>query len=215
MPEIIDSSEITSLFSILNSTGHEYILLRNIGNELPFSLSKGKDIDLLTRQGSGLESFLITQGFKEASHPHQNDVFLYGVRKFKFFHNKKNNILLDLHYELACRSLNAGEWIPLDQYIQRSVWTNCKSSSFDSLTAMVLDEHDELVSLVVRCIFDKRNFPAGYRARISELLDLCQANNLIERFGLVFFKYTNQLIKHLTDRQFDVVIDDYIRFKAY
>ena len=121
MNNSILGSKIIELFNKLNESKLDYILIRNIKNELPNNLIIGKDIDILVdhNQLDDLKSFLKENSFKEILHPHRSNVFLYGVKKFKFYRNP-DHILFDLNFELVCRSLDAGQWIPLDQVVQKA-----------------------------------------------------------------------------------------------
>ena len=114
----VNPKSIIDIFNNLNAAGLKYILIRNINSKLPNNLRIGKDIDLLVphNERSKFIIFLIEKGFTNIRHPFCNDIFLYGTNKFEKFVNK-DNMLLDLNYQLACRSLNAGEWIPLDYKI--------------------------------------------------------------------------------------------------
>lgn len=212
----VNPKSIIDIFNKLNAAGLDYILIRNIHNELPNSLKIGKDIDLLVpySERSKFINFLIEKGFKKIRHPHCNDIFLYGVNKFEFFLNK-DKVLLDLNYQLACRSLNAGEWIPLDYKIQDSAWENKKLNKIDRFTYYSLGMEDEFVALVTRSVFDKKEFQKGYIERIDELINVIDVNDVIAKFQLVFFKFTPVLLSMLKKRQFDMILDRYISFSEY
>ena len=207
---------IIDIFNNLNSAELRYILIRNINSELPNNLRIGKDIDLLVpyNERSKFINFLTEKGFKNIRHPHCNDIFLYGANKFEFFVNK-DNLLLDLNYQLACRSLNAGEWIPLDQKIQDSVWENKKINKIDKFTYYSLGMEDEFVALVTRSIFDKKEFQKGYIKRINELINVIDVNDVIAKFQLIFFKFTSVLSSMLKKRQYEMILDRYISFSEY
>lgn len=212
----VKPESIIDLFNKLNAESLDYILIRNINNELPDRLRIGKDIDLLVpyKERSKFIEFLKEKGFKNIRHPHCNDVFLYGVNKFDKFIDK-DNVLLDFNYQLACRSLNAGEWIPLDHKIQDSVWTNKKINKIDEFTYYSLGMEDEFVALVTRSLFDKKEFQKGYIKRIDELINVIDVNDVIYKFQLVFYKFTPVLLGMLKKRQFDMILDRYISFREY
>jgi hypothetical protein len=212
---MINSAAIIKLFAEIKAHKFNVILLRNISAELPFRLKEGKDIDVLVKPDSNFENYLLKHDFVEVLHPLRDNVFLYGVKPFKFFLNKNENILLDLHFGLSCRSLNEGEWIPLDQFIQDSAWVNCKMINDGTMVYTALEENDEMVALVTRCIFDKRHFPEGYKHRIKQLINSCNMARLAERFELIFFKYTPNLLAHLKVQDLDSIYSDYISFREY
>jgi hypothetical protein len=212
----VNPKSIIDIFNNLNAAGLRYILIRNINSELPNNLRIGKDIDLLVpyNERSKFINFLIEKGFKNIRHPHFNDIFLYSANKFEFFVNK-DNVLLDLNYQLACRSLNAGEWIPLDQKIQDSAWKNKKINKIDKFTYYSLGMEDEFVALVTRSIFDKKEFQKGYIKRIDGLINVIDVNDVTAKFQLIFFKFTSVLLSMLKKRQYETILDGYISFSEY
>ena len=212
----VNPKSIIDLFNNLNTSSFEYILIRNINNELPGSLRIGKDIDLLIHYNERSEfiNFLKANEFKSIRHPHKHDRFLYGVKNFEFFVNK-DKVLLDLNYQLACRSLNAGEWIPLDRKVQDSAWKNKVINKIDNFSYYSLGMEDEIVTLVTRSIFDKKEFPKEYRERINELIRLIDVNEVIAKFQLIFFKFTSVLLRMLKERQYKMILNRYLSFSEY
>lgn len=212
---MISSLDIISFFKEMNTESLPYVLIRNISGELPHSLVEGKDIDLLIKNDGAFERFLFDRNFIEVSHPHSANIFLYGVTPFRFFVNHKTGIILDLQYQLCCRSLNAGEWIPLDNSIQLSAWDGIRLIVDDQFSYNSLSIVDELVCLIVRCIFDKKTFSLGYRSRINELMNLVQVNELLLKLEVIFFKYSSSLLKSIQQQKFDDIYNDYLQFKDY
>jgi hypothetical protein len=89
---MIDKNEIIRVFEQLNSSNLDYLLLRNINQELPGKLKEGKDIDLLVHKDD-LEKwipFFKTIGFNVIQHPLRNDVFLYETDPFVFLLHKES-----------------------------------------------------------------------------------------------------------------------------
>ena len=214
----IDSEEIISIFEKLNNHQIEYILLRNIDNELPNNLKEGKDIDLLIKKNSNykkLHKLLNNEGYKKINHPHKDDIYLYSSDKFIFQYNQKNKIRLDLQTKILCRSLNLGEWLPLHQKIQDSAWENKKKYSTSRLNYWGLSYDDEFISLVVRSIFDKRKFIDGYIKKIIGIYPLIEHERVASKLELVFYKYTSSLLNKIKNHEFDSILEDYIKFRDY
>lgn len=215
---LIVSSELKNIFNLLNSAGLNYILLRNINKKLPNSLEVGKDIDLLIdkKDEKKFLNFFYKHDYQTIEHPFKNDVFLYGVDRFDFKYNNNNNILFDLNFQMAVRSLDAGQWIPLDQMIQESAWQNRRfekqSNDFGYWT---LSCEDEFVALVARSIFDKKEFQQGYISRIEELLQLIDKNDVTKKFKLVFFKFAPYLLEMIERNEYQNIITNYLQFKEY
>jgi len=216
MEVCFDGRLVKDLFSELNASNLSYILMRNISQELPYQLNHGKDIDLLVKYEE-LKRFtriLNDIGYKEVPHPHRGSVFLYGMKKFRFFRNKEG-VLIDLNFKWCCRSLDAGQWIPLDEYLQISAWRNRVLADINGLKYWSFGVEDEFVSLIVRSVFDKKGFTRGYIERIIELRDVVSHIMVKERLCLIFFNYTESLMSQVTAGNFDNIIENYMRFRSY
>ena len=216
MSNIVSSIKIIDIFNKLNESSVDYILIRNISGELPNNLIVGKDIDILVKheQLDNLRTFFEKNGFNELPHPHRGNIFLYGVKKFKFFKNQAK-VLYDLNFHLVCRSLDAGQWIPLDQMVQESAWKNKRFVETAECKYWALSYEEEFITLIVRSIFDKKKFQDGYIKRIIELFDLVNMDDVKVKMNLIFFKYTDSLLNQIQDGQFKNILNNYISFMKY
>lgn len=210
------SDKIIEFFKLLNESSIQYVLLRNINDELPHKFDGSKDIDILIHQDNKNEfyKFMKDNSWKKKLHPLEaagNFNFLYAMDKFDFF--TKTGINLDICYQLACRSTNADEWMPLDQLIYDSIWSNRKKNSEYPWYEMCRE--DEIVHLLARCIFDKKKFLEGYINRISELFNLADKNEIIKRLDKVVFKFTPILMELLNNCQYDKIIREYLEYTDY
>jgi hypothetical protein len=214
---LVSGNCVVELFDALNDSAQEYILMRNILKELPDQLKTGKDIDLLIRWSERDQFFALLEklGYRYLHHPHSDDVFLYGVKKFEFFQNLENGIIVDVHFDLACRSLNAGEWIPLDQEIQLSAWKNRQLIQHGEMKAWMLGNEDLFVALIVRSVFDKKEFRIEYTAEIKRLLPLIQREQVLEKLNLVFFKFAPLLLQMVEVGDFDHIVTTYMTYSDY
>ena len=214
---LVSGISVVELFDALNDSAQEYILMRNNLNELPDQLETGKDIDILIRWVERDQFFatLDKLGYRNLHHPHYENVFLYGVKKYEFFQNPENGIIVDVHFDLACRSLNAGEWIPLDQEIQLSAWENRQLIQFERMKAWMLGNEDLFVALIVRSVFDKKEFRIEYTAEIRRLLPLIQRNQVLEKLYLVFFKFAPLLLQMVEVGDFDHIVTTYMTYSDY
>lgn len=217
MSEYVSYESIKSFFTLLQEHCIEYVLLRNNDEELPNQLIKTKDVDIIVMPSHAkkLHRLLLSNGWKNGKHPWDfadNFVFLYSMTPFKMY--SKNGLNIDVCYELACRSANRGEWIPLDQTIQNSVWQNRRVEN-DSAWKYRLSYEDELVHLLTRCIFDKKQFTTAYRQEIEKLLKLVSDTELDRRMSMVFFKFTPFLKELLSCKAYDDICVSYIEFSDY
>lgn len=213
---MIDRKDVLDVFSMLNKNQISYVLLRNIDKELPDNLNEDKDIDILVKREDKekFQKVLYNNGFKNKIHPWDfgnNFVFLYAMDKLEFY--SKGKINLDICYQLCCRSINAKEWMPIDQMINNSVWENKKlNKNYDWYE---LSYEDELIHLLTRCIFDKGEFNSGYRKRISELMRKVDMDAEYKKLNVVFFKFTYKLVELIEKNEFDKIVNDYMTFTEY
>lgn len=212
----INTNDILDIFKMFNESGTNYVLLRNIDQELPNKFNRSKDIDILVKQEEKkpFYSLMKSKGWRKRPHPLDlagDFTFLYAMDKFDFF--TKNGINIDVCYQLACRSTNAGEWMPIDQFINNSVWENKKINEEYGWYEMSLE--DELVHLLTRCVFDKKTFSSKYISRIEELFLDIDTNKLIDRLELVFFKFTAYLLEHIENKRYQIIRNEYLKFTDY
>lgn len=213
----MENNYIISFFQQLNSSDIRYVLLRNIDGELPYSYSRGaKDIDLLVHPSDRKKFYGFMKRLKFIHCPHPLDkgsglVYLYAVTPFDFF--KHDGYFFDICYQMVCKSPNGGEYMPVDQIVQNSVWDNRKQNS--QFGWYELSNEDLLVHLLTRCIFDKSTFKKGYTDKIEILKKEADINALKKRLNMVFFKFTEKLINKVMNAEYDSIINDYFSFKEY
>lgn len=210
-PELIDK-----FFSLLDSSGIDWILLRNTNDELPKLLDVNKDIDILVRPENKTEihAFFIANQFMEIRHPLANDIRLYGVDAFRMYKNLEG-LLIDVNFQAVVKSLDQGQWIPLDQAIQKELWLNRRF-------VLIGDEHvpmpsveDLFVLTLCRCILDKKNFTVWGRALLGQAIAECDIERLRKKLELVFFKFTPRLIDLVWNSKFDEIVPCYLSFSDY
>lgn len=206
--------DIEEIFDLLNRNSLNYILLRNLDKELPDKLPLKKDIDLIIspKDKNKFSSLLKNDGWKKRFHPFGNFPFLYGMHHFEFY--TKKDISLDICYDLACRSLNKGEWFPLDLKIQESVWINKRDVS-NKPWKFRLSYEDEFIHLITRCIFDKKVFTKAYITRIKELKERVNWDKLLQGFELIFFNFSETLRDLIEADSYEIIIKNYYQFKNY
>ena len=214
MKNYFDESEVVDLFCTINKPGIEYILLRNINKELPSNLPTTKDIDIIVAEDSLIkfEESLFKKGWERIIHPYVSIPFLYAMKPFRFYN--KEGLHVDVCCQLACRSLNEGEWFPLDAHIQDELWKN-KIKSLNQPWLYQLSHEDELIHLITRCVFDKKKFPGGYISRIDELMGAVNVVNITYKLSLIFFKFTNTLLELIREKQYNNIYQTYLQFKEY
>ena len=217
--KLIESNDVKKIFYLLNEAKIDYILLRNINNELPNDLQHKKDIDLLVKKkdNNTIKNFFYSNEYIEINHPLRSRNFLYGADKFKFIYNKNNNIIFDLSYQITVTSLNQElSIVPLDKAIQESAWKNKRLKKINNnFSYWTLSYEDEFVSLISRSIFDKKSFLEGYIKRINKLYDCVNKSDVLEKLNLIYFKFTPYLITFIENKRYNEIIEQYLEFKEY
>lgn len=207
---------IGEVFEILNASQIPYLLLRNTEDELPYHLKYGKDIDILVRyeDRKKLLEVLSENKVNRVRHPHHNGVKLYGVHEFEKF-KTQNKVLLDINYEIVVRSLDRGQWIPLDQVIQSSVWEKARQVDVGGVSVPMLGNEDLWVTTLALCVFDKKEFFPWHQQMLSGLLPSVDQSDVEGKLRLIFFKYTDRLLDLVKKGQYQNIFDDYVSFKNY
>lgn len=207
---------IVKVFELLNGSAIPYLLLRNTGDELPDRLELGKDIDILIchKNRKKLHCVLSKNKQRQIRHPLRNNEKLYGVHQFEMF-EAQDQIYLDVNYEIAVRSLDRGQWVPLDQMIQLSAWEKSRMVDIGGVSVPVLGNEDLWVTTLARCVFDKKNFSPWHCQKLSRLLPLVDLDDVEEKLRLIFFKYTDRLLDLAQKGTYQKIYDDYISFKNY
>ena len=126
---------------------------------------------------------------------------------------KKSDLHLDVCFQMSCRSLNDGEWIPLDESIQKSSFQNKRE--VESPWLYELSYEDELIHLVTRSIFDKKKFESPYIERIEFLISKIKVDSFSEKCEKVFFKFSSSLISLIEQKKFSEIRIKYLSFKDY
>ena len=206
--------QIINLFELINKEQINYMLLRNTNNEIPNKLSVKKDIDLIIKEEDAIRfnDLLIKNSWVKKRHPLGHFPFLYGLIPFTFYY--KEGIYIDICHQLACRSLNKGEWFPLDMQIQEDVWKNKRTIS-NKLWKYKPSLEDEFILLITRCVFDKKEFNDGYIERIEQLMPRIDTKVVLAKFEVIFFKFSKNLLNKLQRKEYNTITTNYIQFKDY
>lgn len=211
---------ITEFFHDINQFEIHYVLIKNIGGELPESLKDGKDIDILVLEEDKDE--FTRQMVKKGYHTHTPPLglehgwsFAYNLPEYQFWKKSGTdyNLYIDACFKLCCKSFMPKVWIPLDKKINEDIW---KKRVWDEKNQWwTLDERTELIYLLVRCVFDKRGFSPLYIAEIEQRKELLKDEEVLEKMRLVFFKFTDTLIRMIEEQKYESIIERYIAFSEY
>ncbi len=213
-----DPNRVRRFFGLLNENDIDYILIKNIDQELPARLEVGKDIDIIVSDESK-ESFTKLMGKigRQYVHPWgkiQGWTNLYGLPEFEMWRLiQKENFFVDVTYRLCCKSLVPKTWIPLDQTIQDRAW---KERRFDSENGWWrLDSETEFVYLIARSVFDKQTFSEKYILELQSLLRIIDKNVALSLLRTVFFNYADDLFDHIVSENYKNIWQNYITYIGY
>ncbi len=211
---------INKFFENINSSEIEYVLIKNIDDELPSRLKKEKDIDLLVRINSKdcLMKIMKEISFVRCSHPLSKRLgwmYLYGLNEYMIwmFKDSNNIFYVDVSFELSCKGLMEKTLIPLDKRIQLRIWE--KKEWDQHKKWWIMDKETRFVYDIVRCIFDKRHFEERYINDVNVLKSVIDWVIVEDLFDKIFFNFTDVLIKRINDNDYDSIINDYYSFSNY
>lgn len=216
----IERELIDAFFAGLYDAKIQYVLIKNIGAELPDHLKDGKDIDILVHKDSEAAFVCIMEAmdFQRIAHPLGTQAgwhFGYKLAENQFWSKRgtEQNFYVDVSEKLACKSLSPKMWIPLDNVINESIWHN---RVFDEKNQWwIMDEENIAVYLLIRSVFDKHVFKKEYIVEIEKRKELFQKEPVIEKLKTVFFSYTPRLLDLVQEKRYDEIFSDYVGFDEY
>lgn len=213
-----DPEYINRFFDGMNKAGVVYVLIKNIGRELPNHLVKGKDIDIVVHtESKGVFHDYMKSIARNVIHPYGKEKGwhnIYGLGRFEFWRLKAaDDIYIDVTEKLCCQSLMPKIWIPLDNHIQEAIWRNRIFDEKNNWWCM--DDNVLYVYLIVRCVFDKKKFSSVYRKEIEALRHNIEQDIVLSYLKLVFFKFSSILLEMLDTKKYDQIIPMYMKFRDY
>lgn len=208
---------VLEFFELLNKANIEYLLIKNICNELPDNLLINKDIDIMVKsnQKKILHSIIKKQGGIEMIHPYgpwAGYQTLYDANP-PIMYILPSKLMIDVTNILCIKCLNMKAWIPLDKAINSSIW-NEKDWNYN-LKCWQMDEKNYICYLIARSLFDKHEFESNYINEIKLRKYLLDDADVIQKLEKIFFGYTDNLIKLIKNDQYNKVLNSYIKFENY
>jgi len=216
----IPSEVILQFFEKLSASGLLYVIIKNVSGELPYHLKDGKDIDILVHEScmGQFENFMAENNFERQTPPNGRDHgwnFAYQLPEYQFWKLKEDGFTfyIDASFKLSCKSLTPRTWIPLDKCINDDIW---RKREYDPVHRLwMMDDETVLIYLLVRSVFDKREFRDGYIEGIEARKPLLQKTDVQQKLSKVFFNYTGVLTGRVMDGKYDGIIGDYLQFTDY
>lgn len=218
--QYLDRHLIYDFFERLNCGGIQWVLIKNIGHELPCELKDGKDIDILVRleDKEKFEQIMLQGGFLKRIPPLGRESgyrFGYQLPEYQFWQKAdiSQTFYIDACFCLMCKSLTPKFWVPLDETINRRIWENKVWD--DELKCFRIGDKELLVYLLTRCVFDKHGFPEGYQAELNRLKPLLKEKEVDRMLRTVFYKCTPMVIQMVMEEKYDDILEAYIRYEDY
>lgn len=210
-------ADVEQVIKQLNDENINYVLIKNIRNELPDCLEKDKDIDLLVykKDWERFKKFIRKIKAIEILHPWgrwKGYSTLYGV-DYPHIYVLKSGIMLDVSNDLCVKSLDMPSWIPLDASINASIWTDKVWN--EELQCWQMDEKNLFCYLIARGVFDKRGFSEAYQEEISRRKELLHEPVVIQKLNGIFFAFTSELKRLIEAGDYDHIIQRYISYMEY
>lgn len=211
----VPSQQILNFFKLLNENGINYVIIKNDCNEFPSNVLCGDDVDILVHPDDYEKyiNLLKINGYDFLDGENKKYFFLYNLRDDLYI--KKEDAFFHAYEKLSCNSFtNMGvAKIPLDIKIQEYIWTH---KVWDDLNNWyIMDDCAILLYLIVRSTFDKGYFRDKYIIEIEKRKYLFKDVNFINLCKLVYYKFTDELIRLLINEKYDEVFPKLIKFKNY
>ena len=212
------AEDIHATFDFLNANAIEYLLTKNIADELPAKLKIGKDIDIIVHPKDYEKFKFIMQSFayKRIIHPHGKETgwrFIYGAHENIFLTNPANKLIVDAYAELCTKSISMNAWLPLDKIIQKSIWENKVWD--DANKWWILDDENLVIYLLTRSVFEKGGFTDAYISDIEKRKNLLKNSSARQKLEKIFFKFADTLIEKVNRKQYENTLIEYITFTDY
>lgn len=213
-----DRKNTIDFFEQINKSGVNYILIKNICDELPSHLIVGKDIDIIVDYSDyrKYHAFMKTIG-RLIEHPYsiQNGWNkLYELPEFEMWRLfNGEELYVDVTFKLCCKSIMPMLWLPLDRCIQEYLW---RHKNFNHEKGYwQLDKNTQFVYYIVRCVFDKRVFSDKYIYMLESIKNIIDYDVVRAFLELVFFKFTPTLMLLLEKSEYEIIIPKYLSYSDY
>ena len=210
-----NAKDILDLFSILNSHNVNYVLTKNLGDDMPYKFKIGKDIDILVHPEYyvKIQYLMHIYGYKVTWHPDNNEGFLYSAHADINMVHPQNGLILHAFAELCVKSLSMNSYVPLDKIIQESIWAN---KVWDDVNHWwIMDDENILIHLLSKGLFNKHAFSDAYIREIEKRKRFLTNSTARKKLEKIFFKFTDTLIDKVNRGQYGDMFNSYVQFEHY
>lgn len=78
-----------------------------------------------------------------------------------------------------------------------------------------MSDENILMYLIVRAVFDKKAFKEQYIREIEKRISIVEKRSFKDKLNLIFFKFTDQLIYLLKNKEYQNILFKYTTFDEY
>lgn len=212
---MVNSENIKEFFKLMNKHEIEYVLIKNDEDKIPYEISDGDDIDILVHP-EDYNRYL--ELIKESGHkvlPGESYKYYFVYKMNNDIYSLKDDLYIHAYDKLSCVSFtNMGlSKIPLDKEIQNSIW---KTKRWDpDNNWWIMEDSIILLYLLTRSIFDKKKFRMRYIKEIEKRREYLEDDKFIKLSSLVFFKFTDILLKLVKEKKYNKILNEYKCFIDY
>ena len=212
---MVKAEIILDFFRMLNERNLNYVLIKNDDNALPYNLESDNDIDLLIHPSDyeNLVYLCVSNGYEKRVGESCKRYFLEQLRDDLLF--KKEDCYFHFYEALPCSPLtNMGECkMALERSVQEYIWEN---KVWDEVNQWwIMDDVSTLLYLIVRSVFDKKDFKKKYIREIKKRRDLLELESFKQLARTVFFGFTPVLIELVKAEEYDSVLAKYLSYTNY
>ena len=213
-----NAKDIRATFQLLNDYKINYLLTKNIADELPDKLKLGKDIDLIVHieDYEKFQAVFAHFGWQRIVHPHGKErgwIFMYGAHENLKFRHSINALEVDAYAELCTKSIERNAWLPLDKIVQDSIWQN---KVWDAANQWwIMDDENMVIYLLTRSVFEKNCFSDAYVREIEKRKKFLTSPTARQKLEKIFFKFTDTLIEKVNGGGYEKILLSYLTFTDY
>jgi len=184
------------------------------------------DIDILISKENedGLWEILKKNNFKRKVDSRLFNNYLYGSKPHTHYRSSDHNLHFDVVNHLSHKStfsiarpgLSLSYWIPLDETIQRDIWLEKETYHYADFNIPIFAPIFELIHLLCHVIFDKNGeVDHYYTNKINRLINTVDLDRLKNYLELVFFNFSDELIKLCSKGSINLLYSEYISYRDY
>lgn len=212
---MVDSGIILKFFKMLNENNLNYVLIKNDDDVLPHYLESDNDIDFLIHpyEYEKLKKICEEYGYERKVGESCKRYFLEQLREDLLF--KKDDCYFHFYEALPCSPLtNMGECkMALERSVQEYIWEN---KIWDEAKQWwIMDDVSILLYLIVRSVFDKKEFKQKYIREIEKRASILETDIFKRLAQTVFFGFTPILIELVKTKKYDSVLAQYLAYTNY